>query len=152
MTQGFTGANQLQTVTADSGTASVIGQNINIVGTNGISTSASSDTVTIDGSGISVTPTIIAIDNTDSPYVAPSTSTYFSCDVTSGTLQINLPNAPSTGINYTVKDSAGNAATNNITVTTVGGAVTLDGSTTFVMNTSYEAANFIFNGTSYEVY
>jgi hypothetical protein len=41
------------TFTSDSGTATPAANNLNIVGANGIATSASGDTVTIDGSGIS---------------------------------------------------------------------------------------------------
>lgn len=93
-----------------------------------------------------------ALDNTDSPYTVLDPDYYLTCDVTLGVLTIDLPDAPSTGRTYIVKDAAGNAATNNITVTTTGGVVTIDGSTTFVMNTDYQAAQFIFNGTSYEVY
>jgi hypothetical protein len=63
-----------------------------------------------------------------------------------------LPNAPSTGRSYVVKDTAGGAATHNITVTTVGGSVNIDGSTSFVMNTNYESVELIFNGTAYEIF
>ena len=63
-----------------------------------------------------------------------------------------MPNAPATGRTYIIKDKVGLAGTSNITVTTVGGAVTIDGATTFVLNTAYESVNVIFNGTSYEIY
>ena len=72
--------------------------------------------------------------------------------MTAGVITILLPNAPATGRVFTVKDKVGLAGTSNITVTTVGGAVTIDGATTFVMNTNYQSADFIFNGTSYEIY
>lgn len=99
-----------------------------------------------------ITYTLTAIDNTDSPYTVLSADQYISVDCSAGVVSVLLPNAPTTGRSYTVKDSTGSAATYNITVTTVGGVVTIDGATTFVMNTAYEAANFIFNGTSWEVY
>jgi hypothetical protein len=51
-----------------------------------------------------------------------------------------------------LKDRLGLSNTNNITVTTVGGAVLLDGATTFVINLAYGSNQFIFNGTSYEVF
>ena len=38
---------------------------------------------------------------------------------------------------------------NNITVTTVGGSVDIDGATSYVMNTSLESAQVLFNGTEY---
>lgn len=65
---------------------------------------------------------------------------------------MQLPNAPTTLRYFTVKDRTGNAFTNNITVTTPGGVVTIDGSTSYTLNINYEAADFVFNGTSYEVF
>lgn len=50
--QGSGGGSGLLTNTSDSGTATVSSNNINIVGTGGITTSGATDTVTIDGSGI----------------------------------------------------------------------------------------------------
>jgi hypothetical protein len=92
------------------------------------------------------------VTNAMSPYAVVATDYYLGADVTAGTVTVQLPNAPATGRIFAVKDVIGNAAVNNITVTTVGGVVNIDGATTFVMNTNYQAASFIFNGTSYEVY
>ena len=89
---------------------------------------------------------------TTTPYVVLSTDEYLGVTTSSLAITIELPNAPATGRTYTIKDSTGNASTNNITVTTVGGAVLIDGATTFVMNTNYESINVIFNGTNYEVW
>lgn len=85
------------------------------------------------------------------PYAALSTDYYIAVD-SSVSRTINLPNAPTSRKSYVVKDRVGSASANNITVTTPGGAVTIDGATTFVINTNFGSANFIFNGTSYEVF
>lgn len=87
-----------------------------------------------------------------SPYNVQSTDYYISADAFGGPITILLPNAPAIGRIFVVKDKGGYASTDNITITTVGGVVTIDGSTSFVMNTDYQAVNLIFNGTSYEVY
>jgi len=87
-----------------------------------------------------------------SPYTVLSTDYYIGANVTGGAITIRLPNAPTTGRIFAVKDVAGLAASNNITVTTVGGVVTIDGGTSFVMNTAYESVSLIFNSTSYEIY
>ena len=87
-----------------------------------------------------------------SPYVVLSTDYYIGADVTGGAITLRLPNAPTTGRVFVVKDVVGLAATNNITVTTVGGAVNIDGATSFVMNTAYESVQLIFNGSTYEVF
>lgn len=104
--------------------------------------------ITIDANVLNIT----SLDDTDSPYTALATDYYLSCNVSAGVLTIDLPDAPTTGRVFIVKDSGGDAGANNITVTTVGGVVNIDGAATFVMNTAFEASNFIFNGTSYEVW
>jgi len=87
-----------------------------------------------------------------SPYAATSTDEYLSVDSSGGAITVQLPNTASTGRTFIIKDRTGSAASNNITVTTPGGTVAIDGSTSFVMNTAYEAIEVIFNGTNYEVY
>jgi hypothetical protein len=120
-------------------------------GTN-ISITNAANSITIDAHSGSQVVNVTSLDNTDSPYTVLSDDYYMSCDVSSGTLTIDLPDSPDTGRVFVVKDSGGDANTNNITVTTVGGAVNIDGATTFVMNTDYQATQFLFNGTSYEVF
>jgi hypothetical protein len=92
------------------------------------------------------------IDTASSPYTVLSTDYYIGVTLAAAPITVKLPNAPATGRVFIVKDSAGLAATHNITVTTVGGAVNIDGNATFVMNADYQAASFIFNGTTYEVF
>lgn len=87
-----------------------------------------------------------------SPYTVLVTDDYISCDVTGGVITVKLPNAPATGKSYIIKDKVGLAATSNITITTVGGSVTIDGSTSVAMNTAYEVMNVIFNGSNYEIW
>ncbi len=112
---------------------------------------ANSLNLEVVGSG-TVTYTVTLLDDTDSPYTILTTDQYLSCDVSGGTLTVDLPDAPATGRVFSVKDSGGDAVSNNITVTTDGGAVTIDGATTFVMNSAYESVDVIFNGTSYEIF
>lgn len=68
---------------------------------------------------------------------------------TSGARTIRLPNAPTTGQVFTIKDVTGSAAANNISLTTVGGVVTIDGATTQTMNVNYGSITVFFNGTAY---
>jgi hypothetical protein len=134
---GATGADPaFATLTSASGTISFV---------------AGPNTLNLETSGTEVY-NVTQVDDTDSPYTLLSSDHYISCDVSLGVLTINLPNAPATGRVYTIKDMGGDAATNNITVTTVGGVVTIDGATTFVINSAYQAISVIFNGTSYEVF
>jgi hypothetical protein len=87
-----------------------------------------------------------------SPYVVLSTDEFLGVDCSGGAIQVNLPNAPATGRTYVIKDITGNAQTNNITVTTVGGVVLVDSAATYVMNTQYSSINVLFNGTKYLVF
>lgn len=87
-----------------------------------------------------------------SPYAATLTDFYLATDSTAGPITIQLPNAPSTNRLFVIKDRAGTASTNNVTVTTVGGVVLIDGTTSHLMAGNYDAINLLFNGTFYEVY
>lgn len=100
----------------------------------------------IAGSLISITTV-----NT-TPYVVGTDDYYLSVQTSLSAYTIELPNAPQTGRSFIIKDANGNAAANNITVTTVGGVVTIDGVTSFVMNTAYQSIQVVFNGSSYEVF
>lgn len=64
---------------------------------------------------------------------------------------INLPNLPTAGRVFVIKDATGSAGTNNISVTTPGGTVTIDGSTTYTMNVDRGALTVMFDGTNYQV-
>ena len=110
------------------------------------------NSITIAAISGSETVNYTLVDHTATPYTVSATDYYISVDVTGGAISILLPNAPSTGRVFIVKDQVGLAAGSNITVTTVGGVVNIDGATTFVINTAYESAQFIFNNVSYEVF
>lgn len=143
--------NVVGSVVTDSGTCTPSSNAFTITGSSGITTTASGSTLTIVGTSEQVVP-VTLLDNTDSTYTVLTTDYYMSCNVSAGILDIDLPNAPTTGSVWIVKDSGGDAATNNITVSTVGGVVTIDGATSRVISTNYESLQFIFNGTSYEVF
>lgn len=107
------------------------------------------NTITIAASGGS-TLTYTPVNTT--PYVVLGTDQFISVDCSGAPITIQLPNAPATGRIFTIKDRTGNANINNITVTTVGGAVNIDGAVTYLMNTQYAAISVIFSGTAYEIY
>ncbi len=89
---------------------------------------------------------------TTTPYVVLAADEFLAVDTSALSIQINLPNAPATGRVIAIKDYTGTAATRNITVTTVGGVVNIDGATSFVVNTNFESIEVIFNGTSYSIF
>jgi hypothetical protein len=141
-------------LTPDSGTSPVVPDgsgNITITGgSTGYTFVGGTNIVTLTGGPSSLT--ITALNDGDSAYTVLSTDVYMTCDVSSGVLEIDFPNAPDTGRVYYVKDATGSAATNNITLTTVGGVVTIDGGTSFVMNSDFQSTSLIFTGSAYEIF
>ena len=90
----------------------------------------------------------VTVANT-SPYNALSTD--YDISVTANAVvpaSVILPVSP-TGTVFIVKDAAGAAATNPITVTAT--ASTIDGAANAVINTNYGSLTFIFNGTEWNI-
>lgn len=142
----------VETLTASSGgPVGPTAGNINIFQGTGITTAGNpgTSTITISTNG---TQTLNYTNVAASPYVVAATDTYISVNCSVIPITVQLPNAPATGRVYIIKDRTGNANVNNITVTTVGGVVNIDGAATFVMNTIFESIQVIFNGTAYEIF
>lgn len=93
-----------------------------------------------------------SVNNAMSPYVVTATDYFISVDASGGAVTIELPNTTTTKREFVIKDRLGQAATNNITVTTPGGIVTIDGSTSYTFTDNYESLEMLFNGTSYETF
>jgi len=132
----------------DSGAATPVLGVLNIIGGKGITTSGTSNTVTVSSTGIFFT----YVDVNMSPYFVLEDDVYLSVDSSGGPITLLFPDAAFTGEPYIVKDRTGNAAANNISITTVSGIDTIDGVTFFVMDSAYQSVSLIGNGTSYEIY
>ncbi len=135
--------------------ATVVTESLDQLGTavitagTGINVTAGANTITIAAAGV-VTLSYTSVNS--SPYVVLTSDDFISVDCSGGAITVQLPNAATLGRTYVIKDRTGSAGTNNITVTTVGGAINIDGATTFVMNTAYQAVSIIGNGFTYELY
>ncbi len=70
---------------------------------------------------------------------------------TSAARTINLPDGPTAGQVFIIKDTTGTANTFNISLTTVSNLVTIDGATTQTMSSNWAAMAVVFDGTSYKV-
>lgn len=70
-------------------------------------------------------------------------------DSTSAAFTVTLPSAPSTGDTYRVKDSTGQSATNNVTIS--GNGKNIDGSSTYVLNLAYAMVELTYNGSQWSV-
>ena len=80
-----------------------------------------------------------------SPYTVLATDYYISVDSSAGAVTLNFPNAPTSKRTWVVKDKTGSAATHFITITTPGGSVLFDGSTSYVLDDNYEAVQMLAN-------
>ena len=138
------------TFTANSGSATPALNNLNVLGSGGVTTTGSGDTITITASEFF--PAYTNVTNAMSPYTVLTTDDYLSVDSSGGAVTLDFPNAPTASRTWIVKDRTGSSAASNITLTTPGGAVTFDGSTSYVMKINYEAVNLLSNGTNYEVF
>jgi hypothetical protein len=85
---------------------------------------------------IRITSTNITLLNSD--YVILVTTT-------GGTRTITLPSSPLNGQAYKIKDSGGNAATNNITIS--GNGKNIEGSSTATINTAFGGVEIVFSTT-----
>ena len=92
---------------------------------------------------------VTSITSANSPYQVVSTDNIIAANSTVGPITVNLPPSPTTGDTYFVKDSFGQSATNHITLN--GGAINIDGSSTYVMASTYEAVTIFYNGTMWNV-
>ncbi len=137
----------IQILNGDTGSAT--GTTVTLAGGTGIVTSASGSTVTISATG---TSTLAYTSVTTTPYAVLSSDDFLGVTTSSIAITVRLPNAPVTGRTYAIKDATGNAVAHNITVTTVGGSVLIDGASTYIMNSAYQSNQFLFNGTKYLIY
>ena len=120
--------------------------NINIVGAGGVTVTGNpgTHTLVITDTGSLRSTTYVST----TPHVVLATEDVLLVDTTTiaAASSIKLPNAPTIdGQEWTIKDWSGSAATFPITVTTVGGAVTIDGATTFVLNKAYESITVVWS-------
>lgn len=87
-----------------------------------------------------------------SPYVVTATDYYITVDTSTIPITIQLPDAPTNYRIFIIKDSAGNASANNITVTTVSGIKVIDAAATYVMNSDYQSIHVLYDAFGYQVF
>jgi hypothetical protein len=140
----------LQFTASDATIAIPAGNNLNVFGTNGATTTASGSTITITTTGIAGNYVNVVGPTT---YVVLPTDYFISCNSTGGLITIQLPNAPTQYDTFVIKDRTGTASpVAPITITTVGGVVLIDGATSTLLDDPYDSIEVLFNSSSYEVF
>lgn len=134
-------------------------QGVSVSGVAGTYTSTVTvaDATTLQKGVVTIPTEVIALNyinvtNAMSPYTVSATDYFISCDATAGPITIRLPDSTSAKRQFVVKDRVGIAATNAISITTVSGAVTIDGATTVTFTDNYESLEVLFNSTTYETF
>jgi len=94
----------------------------------------------------------INVTNAMSPYTVLPTDYFISCDTSTGVITILLPMLQTQYREFVVKDRTGNASASNVTVTTVGGAVLIDGAASQTLSDPYDSLDMLMNGSSYEIF
>ena len=76
---------------------------------------------------------------------APPSDYYLSCDSSGGAFTIKLLDAPTLLYRrFIIKDRTGNASGKNITISSVTGAVLIDGATSYIMAGNFDSIEFYF--------
>jgi hypothetical protein len=113
---------------------------------------SNNDTINVGGGTIinnSGNPSPVTVTQVTTPEYTVTAEDYFLCvDTTTNPVAITLPTGI-LGTVYIVKDCAGDADTNNITVTGTGGEL-VDGAVATI-NTPYGSLSFIFNGSEWSI-
>ena len=81
-----------------------------------------------------------------SSYNTLATDNIVATDSTANVIAINLPTSPNTGDTYQIKDSTGQAAANNVTIS--GNGKNIDGIATFVINVAYGCITVVYVGSA----
>jgi hypothetical protein len=118
---------------------------------NGVSITNAANSITISANGSAFAYT--NVNHAASPYTVLTTDYYISVDCSAGVVTLKFPNVPTANQIWVVKDRTGNASTSNISITTVGGSVTIDGQTTYKITSNYGAINILANSSpTYEIF
>jgi hypothetical protein len=131
--------------TGDVGCLYVDGGDLYYNNTNGTAIPITAGSVLAVTIGIDYSSFALSTNLTISP---TATFNLINVNSTTGTVLITLPTAASVGVGrfFIIKDVAGSATTHNITVRTNGD--TMDGGSSFALNTPYQATMVVSNGAS----
>lgn len=124
------------------------GSNRATIGASGVFTSFGG--VVVSSGNLTFAAGFIGIIRSVAGNITGATSDYcLNVTSTASARTVTVPNTPNSNQIFIIKDGSGAAATNNITVTTPGGVVTIDGSTTYPINTNWGSVTLIFDGSNY---
>ncbi len=118
---------------------------------NGITITNAANSITISANDAAFAYT--NVNHAASPYTVLAGDEYISVDTSGGVVSLLFPNVPTTLRTWVVKDRTGTSSTSNISITSVGGSITIDGQTTYTIASNYGSIQLLANATpTYEVY
>lgn len=105
------------------------------------------------GGGSGTVSNITYVTNATSPYTVLPADYFISVDSSAGPVTIYMPNSPTPKQVWVVKDRTGFAPTNPITITTTGGIILFDGTTSTILDDKNEAVTILADTIGgYELY
>lgn len=160
VTQATTGAATGANMTVQAQDAATTGGNLVLCAGNGATTAGN---VLLQNGGTTTASTVpnkfvfnrgqrrhvTSISSAGGTYAVLADDDYIAITLLAVPFQINLPATPTLGDTFTIKDTTGDAGTNNVTVS--GNGNNVDGSTTFLLSQPYAAAIFTFTGSQWSV-
>lgn len=92
------------------------------------------------------------VTNAMSPYTVTDTDYFLSVDASGGAVTINLPDAPTAGRQFIVKDRLGQAGSSNITIKSLSGVTTIDQQPDYVFVDNFESLECLYHTANYEIF
>ncbi len=83
--------------------------------------------------------------------VVPNNQYWIGINAVTNPVNINFDETYQEGQTFYIKDISGNASTNNMVISTTGGTITFDGSTSLTISTDYGGYALRFDGTNFNI-
>ena len=96
---------------------------------------------------------VTTVSSSDSPYSVSTSTDYLLVQTSGGVVRVVLPLAADmgSGRRFMIKDSTGNATTNNITIA-VSGTDTIDGASSFTVDVNFASVSVLSDGSNWFVF
>lgn len=123
---------------------------VNRLSLNGLGVLISDGGITVNTGNLQFNQGLVVPYRTGSSDTSVTTTEYIISMIdTSAPYTVDLPSNPALGQIFIIKDASGAASVNNITVTVLGGGVSIDGLGSQIINIDWGYMQLVFNGANY---